>query len=998
MGDLTGKFPDKLNTASGNSYILVMVSTKTNYIHIEPLRDRQGQTITAAYERGIIFFESRGIKTKYERLDNETSIAFTRMCTRRNITIEYVPPGQHRANISERAIQTVKNIILSALATTNPFSPLEEWDKLLPHIEILINIMRPSNLNTLISAYESLFGKFIFKNTPLAPPGCAVMILDRAEDRKTWEFHSTKGFYIGPATHHHRCYRIFVPKTKSMRISDSIYWLPSPISPPIPSDAEMITMAVEELKETAKSLHKSKTPILGWRELLTKRADDIDEYISLHHPKVHEKTESYTHNYIKQYRDAIENIQNIEFLEPNPEPSPTFPEATSDPNQLPNSSISPPATELDPEEIINDEENPPLDYNQILPTGDPISPILDIPIIHHPNSIEIQREAEQTINPQNSHFRPSRERSKPKHFDGYYLYNMMETLLMANLIESETDGIGLDQSGIPLTFKTAMSGPHSDTWTTHLSEEYDRLFDTGTISWDGFTTKPVNKKATYFSIQVKEKRKSDGTIKRRVRGTVGGDKIEFTGERSSSTASMECLKCFLNAVVSEDAHWCTADIQDYYLGTPMENPEYMYILEKDIPPATKMKYDIEFRNGRTMVTIRKGMYGLPHAGRIAQDKLILHLIEDGYHQCPHTPCLFIHESRNIFFVLVVDDFGIKYKREEDRDHLFATLRKHYSITTDLEGTKYLGINIHHDRTARTITLSMPNYVQDALTRFGIIKNTENTNSPLVYHPVVYGLQYEHTDDSPPITDPDKIKFIRQVVGVFLYYSRAVDETMLCSLNKIASRQAKPTEDLMKDGYRFLQYAASFPNGQLIFKASKMKLFIHSDASYLSESDSRSRVGGFPYLGDIESDHNGSLGSISQIMPNVLSSVAEAEYAALFTNSLSGCILQNILFDLGYPQIGTLISCDNTTASDAANRTIRMRKLQTTAMRHHWIQDRVKSGQFKVKWAKGSDNKADFFTKILPVHEFKSKRHLYTSDLPVSIRNLQLSKLQITKNL
>jgi hypothetical protein len=33
MGDLTGNFPNKLQTKSGNSYILVMVST-TNYIHI----------------------------------------------------------------------------------------------------------------------------------------------------------------------------------------------------------------------------------------------------------------------------------------------------------------------------------------------------------------------------------------------------------------------------------------------------------------------------------------------------------------------------------------------------------------------------------------------------------------------------------------------------------------------------------------------------------------------------------------------------------------------------------------------------------------------------------------------------------------------------------------------------------------------------------------------------------------------------------------------------
>ena len=693
---------------------------------------------------------------------------------------------------------------------------------------------------------------------------------------------------------HQRCFRIYVPKIKAMRISDSIYWLPSPISPPVPSDAEMITFAIEELTKTAKLLEKSKNPISGWRNLLTKRADDIDDYIALYHPRIHKKTDTYTHSYIKRYRDALDEIRDSEILGPIPETISIIPEVLSNPNPSPNDSEDPTATEFDPEEIINDEETDQIPRNHILPTGAPNPPerrvrfahhptIIEnqhevertindegteripeiqivptgvlkpsgrrIPIIHHPSLLETQLEVEQAISPENSHFRTARERRKPKHFDGYYLFNMMETLLMADLIESETDGVGLDQSGIPLTFITAMSGPYAETWTTHLSEEYDRLFGTGTITWDGFITKPGNKKATYFSIQIKEKRRADGTIKRRVRGTVGGDRVEFTGERSSATASMECLKCLLNAVVSEDAHWCTCDIQDYYLGTPMEEPEFMYILEKDIPLATKMKYDIEFRNGRTMVTIRKGMYGLPNAGRIAQDKLIIHLIADGYYQCPHTPCLFKHMTRNIAFTLVVDDFGIKYKKEEDRDHLFATLRKHYVITTDLEGSKYLGIDIFHDRTLRTITLSMPNYVQDALTRFKVIKNKENTNSPLVYHPIKYGQQYELVDDSPPVTDPDQIKFIRQVVGVFLYYARSVDETMLCGLNKIASRQAKPTEDLMKDVHRFLQYAASFPNGQLVYKASKMKLFIHSDASYLFESLSRSRAGGFFYLSD-----------------------------------------------------------------------------------------------------------------------------------------------------
>jgi hypothetical protein len=65
-----------------------------------------------------------------------------------------------------------------------------------------------------------------------------------------------------------------------------------------------------------------------------------------------------------------------------------------------------------------------------------------------------------------------------------------------------------------------------------------------------------------------------------------------------------------------------------------------------------------------------------------------------------------------------------------------------------------------------------------------------------------------------VTDPAKRKRIQQILGTFLYYARAVDETMLCALNKMASRQANPTEDLMKDVERFLQYAATNPNAKL----------------------------------------------------------------------------------------------------------------------------------------------------------------------------------------
>ena len=63
------------------------------------------------------------------------------------------------------------------------------------------------------------------------------------------------------------------------------------------------------------------------------------------------------------------------------------------------------------------------------------------------------------------------------------------------------------------------------------------------------------------------------------------------------------------------------------------------------------------------------------------------------------------------FVLVVDDFGIKYKTKEDAEHLLATLRALYTINVDWSGSKYVGFTVQYDRTAGTIRLSMPDYTE-----------------------------------------------------------------------------------------------------------------------------------------------------------------------------------------------------------------------------------------------------------------------------------------------
>jgi hypothetical protein len=54
--------------------------------------------------------------------------------------------------------------------------------------------------------------------------------------------------------------------------------------------------------------------------------------------------------------------------------------------------------------------------------------------------------------------------------------------------------------------------------------------------------------------------------------------------------------------------------------------------------------------------VLKGMYGLPQAGKVASDALLLRLQAAEYVLTGRIPGLFKHTTNTIYFVLVVDDF------------------------------------------------------------------------------------------------------------------------------------------------------------------------------------------------------------------------------------------------------------------------------------------------------------------------------------------------------
>jgi hypothetical protein len=248
---------------------------------------------------------------------------------------------------------------------------------------------------------------------------------------------------------------------------------------------------------------------------------------------------------------------------------------------------------------------------------------------------------------------------------------------------SSSDIMNLNLDGSPLTHASALAGPNQTIWSGADDTEHRKL-TTGTETMHVIHKAAIpadrRKDVCYYNPQVKEKYKN-GEWERRVRGTAGGDRINYNGKVTARTASLEVVRALLNSTLADDADFMAADITDYYLGTPLLRPEYMRMSRKQISEIIIAEYGYEDYcvNDMLYFQINKGMYGLPQAGFLAQERLIEHIAEHGYIQSDLVPCLFRHATNGISFVLVVDDFGIKYKSVSGRDHLLATLCKNHEL-------------------------------------------------------------------------------------------------------------------------------------------------------------------------------------------------------------------------------------------------------------------------------------------------------------------------------
>ncbi len=129
---------------------------------------------------------------------------------------------------------------------------------------------------------------------------------------------------------------------------------------------------------------------------------------------------------------------------------------------------------------------------------------------------------------------------------------------------------------------------------------------TNTIVFIGQDDIPINqrKDITYGGVCINycpEKANPNCT-----RLTIGGNCITYPGDCGTPTVDMVTVEIHLKSVVStKGAHYCTIDLKDFYLNTPMALPEFMRMKLAELPEEFARIYKLhDLANTNSFVSVK----------------------------------------------------------------------------------------------------------------------------------------------------------------------------------------------------------------------------------------------------------------------------------------------------------------------------------------------------------------------------------------------------------
>ena len=214
---------------------------------------------------------------------------------------------------------------------------------------------------------------------------------------------------------------------------------------------------------------------------------------------------------------------------------------------------------------------------------------------------------------------------------------------------------------------------------------------------------------------------------------------------------------------------------------------------------------------------------------------------------------------------------------------------------------------------------------------------------------------------------------RNIIGSLMYAMTGTRPDIAYAIGALSQFNENPGELHWKAAKRVLRYLKGTKDFTLVYRKGQKSLEGYSDADWGANPDDRRSTTGYLFT------LSGSCISWNSCkQPTVALSSTEAEYMALSQATKEAIWLKWLLEELGFhtPSQASIIHSDNQGCIALGKNPVHHARTKHIDIHHHFIRERIETGEIQVVFCGTDDMLADVLTKGLT----KAKHEHFTSGM------------------
>ena len=521
----------------------------------------------------------------------------------------------------------------------------------------------------------------------------------------------------------------------------------------------------------------------------------------------------------------------------------------------------------------------------------------------------------------------------------------------------------------PITYEEAVSCPQSELWLDAMRDEIQSMRHNGV--WELIELperqRPIGCKWVY-----KTKRDSKGKVEKFkarlvAKGFTQREGVDYEAT-FSPVSSKDSFRVIMALVAHFDMELHHIDVKTAFLNGDLNEEVYM------MQPEGFVAND----SGKLVCRLKKSIYGLKQASRQWYLKFHSVVTSYGFVENKVDQCIYCKVSgrKFIFLILYVDDILLA---SSDLGLLHETKRmlsNNFDMKDLGEASFVLGIEIHRNRSCRSLGLSQRAYVDRVLERFSM-----QLCKPGIA-PVCKGDKLSLAQCPQSDIEKAQMKNIpyASALGSIMYAQVCTRPDIAFATGLLGRYQSNPGHDHWVAAKKVMRYLKRTKDYMLIYKhVQDLQLVGYSDSDFAGCQDEKKSTTGY-----IFKLAGGAVSWKSEKQKLIASSTMQAEFVACFSATTQAIWLRNLIKELtvfDFVDRPIQLYCDSNSAVLFINNNRGLKGSKHMEVKYLTIKEKVQNGDVAVEHISTDDMIADPLTKGLRPCVFE--RHVINMGLGVS---------------